>query len=66
MNITHQIECAKRELAMRRGVYPKWIGLGRMSKDNAEHELQAMQAIVTTLEGVRRQSETAQKELFGE
>jgi hypothetical protein len=39
-------ECAKRELAMRRRVYPKWVDSGRMSQDKADHEIAVMAAIV--------------------
>lgn len=39
-------ECAKRELAMRRRVYPKWVDSGRMSQDKANHEIAAMTAIL--------------------
>lgn len=47
MNFTDQdkLECSKRELEMRRRVYPKWVESGRMSAGRAEHEIACMAAI---------------------
>jgi len=53
MTIEEQIACAKRELAMRRNVYRKWVSTGRMRQATADHEIAAMEAIVETLEKVR-------------
>lgn len=52
VSIADQIKCAKRELAMRRRVYPKWVMQGRMTKEMADHETNAMAAIVETLEAI--------------
>lgn len=43
--------CAKRELAMRKRVYPTFIAAKRMNFYTAQEEIAAMQAIVETLEG---------------
>jgi hypothetical protein len=48
--LADQIKCARRELAMRKGVYPKWVTAGRMKPEAADRELAAMEAIVTSLE----------------
>jgi hypothetical protein len=48
--LADQIKCARRELAMRKGVYPKWVTAGRMKQEAADRELAAMEAIVTSLE----------------
>lgn len=53
ISIDDQIACIKRELRMRQSVYPRWIGAGRMKQQDAERELRAMQAVLTTLERVR-------------
>lgn len=45
-----QVNAARRELAMRRNVYPKWIATGRMRQAAADHEIECMEAIVATLE----------------
>lgn len=60
--ITEQIRCAKRELAMRRRVYPGWVRKERMTMADAGREIEAMSAIVTTLERVRDLIEAQPKE----
>jgi hypothetical protein len=39
------IACVRRELALRKRVYPKWVAEERMSEAKAEHEIAVMQAI---------------------
>jgi hypothetical protein len=48
--LADQIKCARRELAMRKNVYPKWVAGGRMKQEAADKELAGMEAIVTGLE----------------
>lgn len=48
--LVDQLACAKRELRLRRNVYPEWTRKGRISKDTAALELARMEAIVATLE----------------
>jgi hypothetical protein len=38
-------QCAERELAMRRRVYPRWIEAKRMSQGKADQEIALMQEI---------------------
>jgi hypothetical protein len=47
-----QIAAAERELSMRRHVYPRRIAEGKMSKELAERETAAMEAIVQTLRSI--------------
>lgn len=49
-----QIACAKRELAMRKRVYPTFVAGKRLNKFKAEEEIAAMAAILATLEGLQR------------
>lgn len=49
-----QIICIKREIAMRKRVYPKWVREGRMKAHNAEIEIEAMEAVLETVEEVLR------------
>lgn len=49
-SLTEQLECARRELALRQRVYPNWVGSGKMSGDKARHETDCMAGIVATLE----------------
>lgn len=41
-----KLGCAKRELALRRNVYPKWVEAGRMTERQAADQLRVMEAIV--------------------
>lgn len=59
--IQEQVACAKRELAMRRRVYPNWVASGRMTQDKAEYEIACMDEIITTLAKLAGED---QKELF--
>ena len=45
-------ECVIRELAMRRGVYPKFVSSGRMTQAQADREILLMDAIVGLLCGL--------------
>ena len=45
-----QLACAKRELALRKQVYPRWIAAGRMRESTAVLEVNKMAAIVKTLQ----------------
>ena len=44
------ISCAKREVAIRRNVYPKWVVSGKMKADECRHQIECMEAIVKELE----------------
>ena len=52
VDIYLQIECIKRELAMRRRLYPKLIASERMPLTKAEAELKTMEAVLQTLEEI--------------
>ena len=52
MEIKDQIKCVKRELAMRRRSYPKWVAAERMTREQADHEIAAMAAVLETLEAL--------------
>lgn len=54
IDIYLQIDCIKRELAMRRRLYPKLIVSERMrmSVTKAEAELKTMEAVLQTLEEI--------------
>lgn len=39
-------ECARRELEMRRRVYPRWVQKGNLTQDRADREIEIMEAIV--------------------
>lgn len=46
MTETDKYNCAKRELSMRKRVYPRWVSEGRMSQEKADQEIACMAAIV--------------------
>ena len=48
-----QIECVKREIRMREKVYPRWVKNGRMTAQKARDEIESMQAVLDTLEGIQ-------------
>lgn len=54
VSLDDQIACAKRELAMRRRAYARWVDQGRMTKADADRETEAMAAIVATLENIKQ------------
>lgn len=56
-NIHAQIAEVKREIRMREGVYPKWVGAGRMEQREADDKIKAMKAVLATLEVVRDNKE---------
>lgn len=53
VSIDDQIKCVERELAFRRRVYERRIGLGKMTRSTANREIESMEAVKATLEGVR-------------
>lgn len=50
--LSEQIRAVERELGLRKAVYPRQVSVGRMAADNAHRELAAMQAVLTTLQGL--------------
>lgn len=50
--IEDQIACLKRELAMRRGVYPRWVQQHKLTQANADKEMARMEAALATLQRI--------------
>lgn len=50
ISLQKQLACARRELALRTRVYPRWVATEKMTEDAARRELDGMAAIVQTLE----------------
>lgn len=48
--LADQIAAVRREIALRRRVYPKWVEAGRMKAEAADREIAAMQAVLDTLQ----------------
>ena len=49
VSIQDQLKEAKREVALRRKVYPRWIYEGRLTEEESCRHIAAMDAIVETL-----------------
>lgn len=49
ITIKHMIDCASRELELRKKVYPRRIELGKMSEHQALWEINVMNEILATL-----------------
>jgi hypothetical protein len=47
--LERQVKCLKREIAMRKNVYPQWVRSGRMDQEQADEEIAAMTAALHTL-----------------
>jgi len=50
--LREQITEVKRELSMRRRVYPAWVANGRISQAEADLHMERMTAVLVTLEGL--------------
>jgi hypothetical protein len=57
--ITDLIDCARRELELRRKCYPGWVRQGRMVQAKADHEIQCMEGIMERLNTFRLVNESA-------
>lgn len=49
-SMVDQIACVRREIAMRKNVYPKWVESGRLKDLEAKREMARMQAVHDSLE----------------
>lgn len=54
ITIEDQIACVRREIAMRRRVYPRWVENGKMKQSQSDREIAVMEAVLTTLEYLRK------------
>jgi hypothetical protein len=52
VSIEDQVRAAEREAALRRRVYPRWVGDGKMTQAKADAEIAAMEAIIETLKSL--------------
>ena len=50
--IEEQIRAVRRELALRAKLYPVWVARKKLKQADADRELQAMEAVLKTLESV--------------
>jgi hypothetical protein len=66
ISLEHQLACARRELRMRRQLYPAWVQMGRMRQSTADFELAAMEAIALTIQHLLEQESPQMPLLTGE
>lgn len=64
--LKEMIDCASREVSLRFALYPKRIQAGKMSKEQADKEIQLMQMIRNSLKKVyeNKAPETVQQAFF--
>lgn len=60
-SLLDQLAAARRELALRRNAYPKWIASGRMSESMAQHEIECMEAIVASIQKLKLLAEVSEE-----
>lgn len=48
--LARQIKAVQRELALRQKVYPRLVASGQMAQREADDELEAMRAVLTTVQ----------------
>jgi polyhydroxyalkanoate synthesis regulator phasin len=48
--IERQIACVRREIGMRKRVYPGWVQRGKMTQEEADRQIEVMEAVQATLE----------------
>ena len=53
VSIHTQLACARREVHHRMKKFPRLVEAGKMTAQQAQNEIRAMQAIVSTLESLR-------------
>lgn len=53
IDINAQIRCVGREIGLRIATYPKFVKAGRMTQEEADHELAAMHAVHETLKKLK-------------
>ncbi len=59
-----QIECVKRELRIRRQVYPERVARKAMSQAKADQEIEAMASVLETLQSLHSIPDAEQPDLF--
>jgi hypothetical protein len=59
VTLDQQIACVKRELKLRRSVYPALVGNKRMSQLDADIQISHMEAVLKTLERLHGEEQGA-------
>ena len=56
--LDEQIASVQREIVMRNRVYKRWVADGRMTQDQASHEIACMEEVLRTLGEIRRKHDS--------
>lgn len=57
ISLNQQIASVAREIALRKRVYPRWVREKRMARLSATFEIEAMEAVLETLQTVKAKGE---------
>ena len=60
-SLADMLDAARRELAMRKSTYPKWVASGRMTQAKADHETECMEGIVERIEMLKLLEEVSEE-----
>lgn len=52
VTISEQIKGVKREIDYRKRLYPKWVAEGKMTKLDADYQIELMEYVANTLQAV--------------
>ena len=52
VSLADQMDCVRREIALRERAYPRWIAAGKMTQAKAGREIELMRRVLATLEGL--------------
>lgn len=54
VTIEEQLACVERELGFRKKLYPRWVSAGKLTAENAQQEVERMEAVLLTLQRVQK------------
>lgn len=52
VTITEQINVVRREISKRKSFYPRWVVEGKMTQQEADYQIEAMEYVANTLQAV--------------
>jgi hypothetical protein len=58
IDLQDMIATVRRELHLRKAVYPRWVGDGKMQQSRADREIEVMQAVLDYLTKQREAEKT--------
>jgi hypothetical protein len=59
VSLSDQLQSVRREIALRKRVYPRWIASGKMTPELATREIAAMEAVERTIAELAKGEELA-------